>query len=293
MKKVFFICDESEAKGYSDNREKYPREIGVVAGFVVPEEHLEKMRSDLDTISSQYLAEKKLHVTDLSPNNQESLREEIFTYLKRKKIPCLYEAIHSEGFYLQYESTNELKRKSYEQRRSKIKMSKNQTKKLLHEELFRGAFGKAVTLCDYISGKFHLAVITDTVDESIKKKFVTAANELLSYGKSGAVKTVTGFNQDKNEIVRRQITSKIKDPANLLGDFSRIEFSIECEDSSLTLAAHFIANSLPYHFKCRDGKSIGNKLNSKKEIKGHPLECLFYGLDSNYFADAFFMHPKY
>lgn len=33
MEKFFLVCDESGAKGYSDNKEQYEGEIGVMGGL--------------------------------------------------------------------------------------------------------------------------------------------------------------------------------------------------------------------------------------------------------------------
>lgn len=241
--KVYFICDESGAKGYSDKNENYFGEIGLIAGFVLPEKHINKTRLELDKIKCKYLTEKKLHITDITPGNQVKLRNEIFTYFKGKNIVCLYEAIHTEGFYKHSEFLIELIEKARKQCRSKVKISKNPTKELLHERLFQGAFGKAAAYCvDRISKQSHITVITDRVDEKIKSRFSSAALAFLNCGKNEEVKTVTGFDPEKEEVVSGKIISRTEDPANLLGDFSGIEFSIKIEDSSLTLAADVLAN---------------------------------------------------
>jgi len=297
MKTIYLICDESEAKGYSDKQEKYPGEVGVMAGFVFPEKHLNKLHSDLEKITSPFFMEGKRHITDLSPDDQERIRNDLFSYLKEKNILCLYEAIHSEGFHAQYKMINDLKNKARAQRRSEIKISNNQTKELLHEQLFQGLFGKAVELCtDYVGKTFRLTVITDTIDASIKKCFEKSAKELLSFGNNAKVETVTGHEPVKKEVVKGKIISKVEDPNNSMGDFSGVQFTIGMEDSCLTFAADVIANSISHHFKNRGDDTIGSALNTIDAIRGHPLESIIYGLwkddTLNYFADALFMHPK-
>ncbi|MGA8864002.1 MAG: hypothetical protein WB444_09345 [Gallionella sp.] len=36
MKEIVFVLDESGAKGYSDNVESTPGELGVMAGYLIP-----------------------------------------------------------------------------------------------------------------------------------------------------------------------------------------------------------------------------------------------------------------
>ena len=50
MPSVTFVIDESGAKGYSDNREKFKGEIGVVAGVLVPTERLPLVSSEIKQI---------------------------------------------------------------------------------------------------------------------------------------------------------------------------------------------------------------------------------------------------
>ena len=45
MKTFYLIIDESGAKGYSENTEKYLQEFGVMVGFLVPSEYLMVWRS--------------------------------------------------------------------------------------------------------------------------------------------------------------------------------------------------------------------------------------------------------
>ena len=297
MKTIYLICDESEAKGYSDKQEKYPGEVGVIAGFVFPEKHLNEIRSDLEKITSSFFMEGKRHITDMSPDDQERIRNDLFPYLKKRNILCLYEAIHSEGLHRFHKTMNNLNNKAKEQRRSEIKLSNNQTKELLQEQLFQGLFGKAVELCtDYEGKTFRLKVITDTIDAYIKKCFEKSAKEFLSVGNNVKVKNVTGYDPVKKDVRKGKITSKVEDPNNLMGDFSGVQFTIEIQDSCLTFAADVIANSISHHFKNREDDTIGSALNTIDAIRGHPLESIIYGLwkddTLNYFADALFMHPK-
>lgn len=298
MERMILVIDESGAKGYSDKRESYPGEVGVMAGFLIPDKHLKEVVNNLETIRQQYPIDGKSHITDLDPTQQENLRNDIFNYFLKNRIPCIYEAIHVEGFFQQFQFTSSLIKKPKDQRRSKIKISGNERKELLHKQLFQGAFAKAIAFCmDFIGDKFLVSVITDEIDKGVEKKFNDAACELINFGKE-SIQEVTGYDPDKNKVVRGKIETKIDNAKEVIGDFSGVKFSIDVEDSALTLASDVIANSINYHFKQRteDGTDIGAHLNTKNAILGHPLEALFYGLwdnsEINYFSDAIFMHPQ-
>jgi hypothetical protein len=88
-----FVIDESGAKGYSGNREKDIGELGVIAGFIVPNAQFEKVESEITAITKNYLINGKLHITDLKPSEQESLRDSIFAYFISVK-----EGLHNSRF---------------------------------------------------------------------------------------------------------------------------------------------------------------------------------------------------
>jgi len=296
LEKVFLIIDESGAKGYSDKGETYPGEIGVMAGFLVLEKNIKNVRVDLDSIKAKYLSDGKVHITDMPPDKQENLRQEIFSYIIDNNLACVFEAIHNEGFFRYFESINKICAEANKQRQSNIKISNNEAKELLHEQLFQGAFGKGIALCiDNFGNTFHLSVITDNIDEGIKRRFSVSANELLDFGDK-KVRIVTGYDPCNKTVVRGDITTELGNIKDIIDDYSKIRFSIDCEDTGLTLAADVIANSLNYHFKNRIATELGSPLNTKNALKDFPLQSVMYGLwesqDLNYCSDAFFMYPE-
>lgn len=297
MKKYIFICDESGAKGYSDNSEKHLAELGVLAGFIISNENSEKLISELDSVKNKFLSTGKLHITNLNPADQEKLRNEIFGLFKSKRIACVYEAIHVEGFHDYNKSGNHLRKNLTKQLRSKKQTSRHSIKESLHEELFQGAFGKAVAVCidHFHSGDiFHLEVITDRIDKKISAQFENAAKKLLSFDVERPTRKMTEYNQERKSVQTGSVNVTIEDPTDLLGDLSKITFAIKTEMSGLTLSADVIVNSLYYFFKNRKQENKGSSLNASESIKGHPLEAIFLGLDdlnTNSFSDAIFMHP--
>lgn len=295
MNQVIFVMDESGAKGYSDNIESTPGEFGVMAGYLIPIDCLSLVKSELDAIRSNFFSEGKVHITDLLPQQQEELRKSIFDYFIQRKIYWVYEAVYVQGFFESVDFLNQLTKKAHDSRRSNIQVSWKETKELLHSELFQGAFGKALAFClDQVGSPFELRVITDQTDSSIIKKFQSKADALLSLGKE-KIHEKTGFNKETKQVVRWSIATKVSASEDAIGDFSGISYSIACEDSSLTLAADVLVNSVHYHLKLLQSKSAGVALNVASSISNHQLSRLVYGAwdnaEGNYFADAIFMHP--
>lgn len=296
MEKVYLICDESGAKGYSDKEEVFSGEVGVMAGYLLFENQLNSFQSDLEKIRTEYLTNGRLHITDINEDKQAELRNKIFSYLNGNSTPCVYEAVHVQGFFEWYDKQKHLHEKLKAQSRSNIEISGHAPKELLHAHLFQGIFGKAVAyFMDSSISNFFLNVTTDILDKKILKEFETAANDFFEVSKS-KIFPVSEYDPDSKQVVSGQIISQTKDPTGLIPDFSGIQYSINCEDSCFTLAADVLANSINYHFVSRSSENSGEALNTFDAIKNHPLSGIMYGLwdpsEGNYVADAIFMHPS-
>lgn len=296
MRKINFILDESGAKGYSNNIESIPGELGVIAGYLIPSNCLDFVRIELNTIRSKFFSDGKVHITDLLPQQQEELRKSIFDYFIQRNIYWVYEAVYVQGYFENSDYLNQLTKKAHESSRSYTQISWKKKNELLHAELFQGAFGKAVAFClDHVGNQIELNVITDRTDPSIIKQFQHKANNFLAVGKEKTHET-TGFNKDTKQVARGSISTSITSGIEVLGDFSGVSYSIICEDSSLTLAADVLVNSVNYHLKSLQDQNTGIALNVEAAIANHPLSKLVYGVwnneEGNYFSDAIFMHPK-
>jgi len=297
MQSVTFALDESGAKGYSDNREKVRGELGVVAGVLVPGEHLTRVTSDIELIIEKFKTKGKLHITDLPSSHQEALRNEIFTYLSSVNARWVYEAMYVEGLYSYAQLVSSIRDKAKENRHSSVKVSGNEKKDLLHSELLLGAFGKAVAFCcDYVGEEAHLNVITDQLDSPIIKAFRKDADRLLNVGNKKEYE-VTGFDIDTQNVVRGSISTEVIEGHDVLGDFSGISYKIEVSDSPLTLVADIIANSIHHHLSSLQANNPGCQLNTLDAISGHPLSELVYGvtgqeIDTLQIADTIFRYPS-
>src|SRR4030088_1504695 len=93
---VVLACDESGAKGYADQDETFPGEVGVFAGILIPQqEREEQVRPIFQALCVSYRpASGKLHIADLPPEQQEALRADVFAAIKQAGLPCFWYAIH-------------------------------------------------------------------------------------------------------------------------------------------------------------------------------------------------------
>ena len=296
METVVLVMDESGAKGYSDKQESFPGELGVMAGFLLPEKHLACVSDDLNLIRDKYVLAKKCHITDLPPKDQSCLRSDIFDYFKLRHIFWVYEATYVEGLHQHSESLKKLVTETKHDRKSKIKVSTKIRNDSLHIKLFLGAFGKGLSLAmDLVGPDLHVKVITDQVDSKLLKMFNTEACHLLHVGEP-KTSVVTGFDSESKQLFRGTIKSEVTSGSEVLGDLSKVTYSISCTDSSLTFAADVVANSVHHHLKSWQQQSVGQALNSIEAIKGHVLAELVYGTydaaQAPWITDAMYMHPN-
>jgi len=184
MSDLLLTIDESGAKGYSDQTERQPGEVGVMVGFVIPVEETPRVKSELKLVQEGFFASGKLHITDLNKEEQEQLRAGIFDYFQQTKIPWLFEAVYVQGFFENAESIKKRSETIRKERRSHIKVAHHPYKESLHSELFLGVFGKAVAFGTEVlkENKFQLQVLTDPVDKKILKMFEEEARKLLNVG---------------------------------------------------------------------------------------------------------------
>jgi len=296
--KMYLVCDESGAKGYSDKTEKYEGETGVFAGIFIPEDKIKSIREKLNEIATSYFTDEKWHLTDLPDPEKESLRANIYKIIEDENLVCVYEAIHVEGFYAEHRRIDKIKDDSKADVKSDIKMSGNPKHDSLHVVLFQGLFGKAIEYCiDTFNKDYELIFLSDNIDNPVLKSFKESAEEVTDFSPTEEI--VTGFDTKKHEVVKR--TMKISSEIPESYGFSNLEtaiyeIEIEPKNSGLTLVADILANSINHIFKSREKNDIGKPLNDKESIKSHPLINQFYGLmdegEQACMSDTIYMHAK-
>jgi hypothetical protein len=297
MERFCLVIDESGSKGYADQTENAPGELGVMAGFLVPEWGLEKVRERLTTICGKFLGARKTHITDLDAALQEQMRAAVFRFFQEWHIKWVYEAVYVQGLHENHRSLADLRRRARAARKSPIKLTGNDRQpELLHSHLFLGVFGKAVVFgLDNFGNQFGIRIITDPVDPPILKMFESEARDFLNIGKP-EVHSQTGFDPRTGKVEKRSFTISLKGGGNVLDDLSGVPFSIVVETSPLTLAADILANSVHFQLRSAQQRSLGLDLNREEAMAGHPLEkllcCSWTETETNYVADAVYMRPS-
>lgn len=294
MTEVILVLDESGAKGYSDNQENYPGELGVMAGYLVPANQLASLNASLEAIRNQFAINGKLHITGLSTEQQGALRQAIYNCLQQANVRWVYEAIYVQGLHELNANCNVLKKQLHASRRSTVKVPWREQRESLHALLFTGTFGKAIAYCvDEIGGPCSLNIITDRTDQTILKQFTAEADTLLNWS-AKEVRLGSGFDTKTKEVVHGTVTSMVYAPQELVDEFSQISYTLKCEDSALTLAADVLVNGLHHHLKNRPNTPNGAQLNDAVAVAGHPLQAQVYGTcdDKGFdFSDSVFGHP--
>lgn len=288
--KLYFICDESGAKGYEDNKEKNEGEIGVFAGYILPEERKEEIKEDMNKIIKKYNSKGKFHITDLE--NPEEFRKEIFNYIKTNEINFLYTAIYTQGFYNNYLKKKKLKEEAKENTNPNIRVTSKTPKESLHVELFVNLVLKAFAFGLEYSDSPELEIKIDHVDKIILKSMKKRLGEDL---KSETIKEVKAWDKDKKEKLEGTITTKV----TFNDCLDNVKYSISLtDDENLTIIADVLANSILHYLKEKN-KSENNflDLNTTETFKEYDLSEFCFGCTSkdmpmDDMLDIFFPHPN-
>jgi hypothetical protein len=288
---VVVFCDESGAKGYADQLEKEPGEIGIFAGFPVRRENLGLLAAEFKNELAEFRENTgKIHIAEMSPERQERLRQKVYTVLLRRPIFSFYEAIHVQGFHSAYKRDCEF----FENLAAKLGKTpkKKPVPQSLHVHLFLGFYASILGFCSRVGiTSVAVEIRTDRVDGPILNKFYSAGEDFLSDTRNYEV---TRWDRETSKVTEGSVTLKLKgSPAPIAVRDCLIKPA--ADDSDLVLAADVLANSLNYHFRNRPTDKKFGPLNIKEAISTHPLAPLLIVRQSRSvwdFADSFFAHPS-
>jgi hypothetical protein len=298
LTKILFVCDESGAKGYADQSEACPGETGVFAGILIPDEAAAS--AVLQPIHDRYATDGKVHITDLTPAQQESLRAETYAAIQQLGVPCFWYALHVEGLHNQYviwSGAAEQTRKKFADPRYK-RSGRPDGPPSMHVELFNGLYSHLIAfLMERDRKRVAIEVRTDNVDSPIVEQFEAVATTLLSNEPT----TVTPKAYDtvtKKVVTGRTMSISVQpSPEYELDDFVVESLSLTTvrEGDGIVLAADVLANSLNYLFKNRPPEQRFRALNSPESILEHPLAHYLASFDTWGFdmvGDGLRRHPK-
>ncbi len=306
MPKVILYCDESGAKGYADQDETYPGEVGVFAGIMVPDELLATTKIEFDRIAANYApGAGKLHIADLVPSQQEALRTDLFAAIKSSGLPYFWYAVHVAGLHAHHQSKTKLLESQKEALLSargghgpRIKgRSPREEADSMHVVLFAGFYSHLVAfILERERRHIEIEIRTDQVDTPIVRRFAEVAEELLRT--DPLVAQVTGFDTVEQKVVSGSITASVRLPQELKISSVVTGLSIKTvpDSDGLVLAADVLANSLNYLFKGREADALYDPLNCRDAIAGHPLAEHLDAFNDwgsgDLIGDGIYRHPK-
>ena len=273
--RIIFACDESGAKGYADQDEQYPGEVGVFAGFLVLEGNLAEKLPPFQALIPKYSSpDGKLHIADLSPEQQEALRQDVYQAILNSGLPCFWYAIHVAGFHSWHQVEERLlKNARAVTTASTVKRgSPRSDPSSLHAALFNGLYGHLIAFLEKCEKTDVLIEVrSDQIDPPIIKVFEEEAHRLLSTDPN--ITPGTGFDTVTKAIVHGQITSQAHIPPELEIKTSvrKLTFNPIQAGDGLVLAADVMANSLYHLFKNRPVNERFCPLNTPAAVAAHPL----------------------
>jgi len=273
--RIILACDESGAKGYADQDEQYPGEVGVFAGFLISEDWLDEKSPPFQALIPKYTPPGgKLHIADLTPEQQEALRQDVYEVIRNSGLPCFWYAIHVAGFHNWHKIEEKLKQDARAATASSTvkRGSPRSDPSSLHAALFTGLYGHLIAFLEE-RGKVdvEIEVRSDQIDPPIIEEFEKAALRLLSTVPN--VTPATGFDTATKTVLHGQVSIQAHYPPELAIEMAvrSLRFNPIQAGDGLVLAADVLANSLYYLFKNRPAGELFGTLNTPEAVAAHPL----------------------
>lgn len=300
MQTVYFIVDESGAKGFASNVEAEPGEFGIAAGYFVRERLLRRVRDDFHAILVEVAGghEGKSHVVALTPDQQRSARQLVFDYLVDRDMYCCYEALYVQGLHAATVRANSIPPPDVKRPPNEHYSQPRPENPRLISEIFSSLLGKAMAYAVATYGRdVTLKVIVDTTDASVLNEYREGAKQILNVFEPKTVSRVGWDSSSNTRIVHEaKVRTKVS-PPEVEKLFSLVELDIECEDSGLTFAADVLVGSLRHHLMSKVRVTGPGMLNSKDAIAGHMLAHQMYGASElpseQSLLDTMYRHPEW
>lgn len=256
---VYLIIDESGEKGYSRKMSKDDDKFGTMVGYFLFDNQIKIFRDFVKDRFSQFSNDGKLHITDLSKEEEKKLlREHALKFLEANRINWIHMSIHVSGF-------------------KRFSLNDNL---LMHAELFMGIFIKAISYIYDVtrSKKINLKVISDTLDKTTIKEFEKTIKLLknMMCGQRKDTARLTNWSPSEKKVINytRESTFEFDENMFLLDELT---IDITCEDSELTLIADVLSNTTYYHLNQELRIDSKTNLDAIQSLRNHPLVHLVYG----------------
>lgn len=260
---VVLVIDESGSLGFSTNQEQTPGQFGLIAGYLIPFSEIYNAKLRAKSFFQEFKKEnEKIHITDLSNEDQNKIRQIVFKIFSSNDAVWFYNAISVQGFY---------------------EFHKNESKKeRLHTKLVFAIFLKVLAYFRTLhkeNKKLDLLIITDRLDVGILKDFDKEIKNNLFMLTSLTKIIRFKYRDEKENIIKEaedQITIEYSDEMkNIL--FDQLSVTIKDDISDITLIADILANSAYYYINCEVKKNPNIDLNEPSSIEEHPLFRYLWG----------------
>lgn len=264
MKKHYLFIDESGGKGYADNRERFPGELGVIAGYLIPDVYIKIYRDEIEGCLSNIESSGKIHIAEMEDKRE--IRGKVFETFGRLAIPWMYEAIFVEGFYQSEFCEGRGGCRSHTE--------------LLHAKIFIGLMLKVfASLHKFKELGVELVVVSDNLDKGVIKKLFKELEDHLALLKEGELKRqFKVYDKATGELLHCTSRATMDNVPHYPG----LDISITCENSSMTFVSDVLANSVNYYLMEKFKVDPQLLPNSRQAIADHPMvRSLLWAYDAN------------
>lgn len=285
----YLICDESGAKGYSNKSEEDIDSLGLAVGLIALPAQIDRLRRYCHMIYVKYLQDgtNKFHITDLPPENQNNLRNDVCNFIIDNNLRLVYSSVLKQGMHQQYKNVKSLHEKIIMREKENgygINMSdpkENMLQYLYCDAIFR--FFAAIIDNFQKDGNFNAIIYSDMLDDKLLDDIKNGIKEVLEYDSySKNTVEVRRYNYQSKcvEKAKGSIEFNVDIPESLNAkEFNNITFGFQI-DESLAILPDVIANSLLYFAKRKLKIDLNLPISSRELISDYPLEEYFVSLSS-------------
>ena len=276
----------------------------MAASLLIPQEVEAKSGPVFRNICDRFRETgKKLHIADLSPPQQENLRQDMFAAIRQFNLPCFWYAIHVEGLHDWYQTqemlfANARQASSDADPQTRYKSGSPRENRLsMHEELFAGLYSHLIAFLEERKcGQVEIELRTDRIDRSIINHFRESCGSLLE--EYPHVSEVTAWDSLTEKFVKGCIKFDVKwpDSMGIEVQVKGLEIVSSGDDDCYVIAADVLANSLYFLFKTRSDSERYRPLNEPLAIRKHDIADNLAAFrdwgDDDLIGDRLYKHPN-
>lgn len=300
----YFYCDEAGHLGFADNQSAPEEAISLVAGLIADHTQNEKITLFCENLYSLYSPiskETKFHITDLKPEQQEELREKVFSFIRENEIKLAYAAIYFSSLrhnYQKISTEHEAAQASLKEQDINLSRLPSQLNKRAHSEAFYHFYCTAMCFAITIDSQpIEATVFIDRIDDviatqlsqEIKRCHMSSPQYSLSIAKyhhedKSREKNTISIESCSIVTASKTMTLNFQAKSNSSGKIIIVE-------TKYSIVADIVTNSILHYLTKYAKQSNFGHLNCYEAIKQHPLSNQIIGLQSKS-LDRIHAHPE-